>query len=98
MTLRELLMHIVLESDWKIDRHKSQRKFFMKIFWYCTAVCDTQDSVRRFMSLYSRPCIGSSATVAKSRDLRRIPGLSENALGVIVLLFATPTALQISAV
>jgi hypothetical protein len=98
MTLRELLMHIVLNSDWKIERHNSERKLFMNFFWYCTALCDTRESVRRFMSLYSRSGIGGAATVAKSRSLRRIPGLSENALGVIVLLFATPTALQISAV
>jgi hypothetical protein len=98
MTLRELLMHIAPSSDWKSDRRATNCKFSMKIFWYCTVVCDARDSVHGFKTLLSQLRLGNAATVAKTRDPRRIHGLSENALGVIVFLFATPTALQISAV
>jgi len=39
-------MHIARSSDWKIDPRDGKRKKFMKIFWYCTVVYDTRESVR----------------------------------------------------
>jgi hypothetical protein len=74
---------------------------FLKIFASASRIVTMPDRAR-FSTLFQKLGVGlhdgSIATPAKTRSLTSNHGLSEFSLGVSLCAFATPTALQISAV